>query len=266
MPIDAKQPLNIEEIMSLTFPTDLLAGRVVLVTGAGDGIGRAAAVAYGRHGARVILAGKTVPKLETTYDLIQEAQKANEIDAEPTIYPIDFAGAEEQDYDQMSITIEEGMGGLDGILHNAGVLGARRPISGYYLSDWDACMQVNLRSAFLLTKAMLPVLERSSAGRIIFTSSSVGRKARAHWGAYAVSKFATEGLMQVLSDEMDGVSPICVNSIDPGATRTQMRARAYPAENPASVAPPEAHMPLYLYLMSDLSEGVNGQAFSAQPK
>jgi len=266
MPIENKEPLSNEEIQKLEYPVDLLAGRIVLVTGAGDGIGRAASVAYGSHGARVILAGKTVPKLETTYDLIMEAQKKLGINAEPTIYPIDFAGADEHDYDQMSIAIEEGLGGLDGILHNAGVLGTRRPISGYYLSDWDACMNVNLRSGFMLTKAMLPVLERGPAGRIIFTSSSVGRNGRAHWGAYAVSKFGTEGLMQVLADEMDGALPICVNSIDPGATRTKMRARAYPAENPATVAAPEDHMPLYLYLMSSLSEGINGYAFSAQPK
>jgi NAD(P)-dependent dehydrogenase (short-subunit alcohol dehydrogenase family) len=264
MPTEHKEPLSHEDIQKLEYPADLLSGRVVLVTGAGDGIGRAASVAYGSHGARVILAGKTVPKLETTYDLIMEAQKKLGINAEPTIYPIDFSGADEHDYDQMSIAVEEGLGGLDGILHNAGVLGTRRPISGYYLSDWDACMNVNIRSEFMLTKAMLPVVERSPVGRIIFTSSSVGRNGRAHWGAYAVSKFATEGLMQVLADEMDGASPICVNSIDPGATRTQMRARAYPAENPASIAAPEDIMPTYLYLMSSLSDGVNGHSLNAQ--
>ncbi|MFX4228485.1 MAG: YciK family oxidoreductase [Porticoccaceae bacterium] len=264
MPTESRQPSSIKEIRSLDFPRDLLAGKTILVTGAGDGIGRAASVAYGRCGARVILAGRTVPKLETTYDLVLEAQKKLEIEAEPAIYPIDFAGADEQDYEQMSIVIEETMGGLDGILLNAGVLGARRPISGYYVNDWDACMNVNVRSQFMLTKAMLPVLERSPAGKIIFTSSSVGRKGRAHWGAYAVSKFAVEGLMQVLADEMDGASPVCVNSIDPGATRTQMRARAYPAENPSSVAAPEEIMPVYLYLMSSLSDGVNGYALNAQ--
>ena len=264
MPTESRQPPSNEKIRSLDFPRDLLAGKNILVTGAGDGIGRAASVAYGRCGARVILAGRTVPKLETTYDLVLEAQKKLEIEAEPAIYPIDFSGADEQDYEQMSIIIEETMGGLDGILHNAGILGARRPISGYYLNDWDACMNVNVRSQVMLTKAMLPVLERSPTGKIIFTSSSVGRKGRAHWGAYAVSKFAVEGLMQVLADEMDGASPVCVNSIDPGATRTQMRARAYPAENPALVAAPEEIMPVYLYLMSSLSDGVNGFAFSAQ--
>lgn len=264
MPTESRQPPSNQEIRSLDFPRDLLAGKTILVTGAGDGIGRAASLAYGRCGARVILAGRTVPKLESTYDLVLEAQKKLGIEMEPAIYPIDFAGADEQDYEQMSIVIEENMGGLDGILHNAGILGGRRPISGYYLNDWDACMNVNVRSQFMLTKAMLPVLERSPTGKIIFTSSSVGRKGRAHWGAYAVSKFAVEGLMQVLADEMDGASPVCVNSIDPGATRTQMRARAYPAENPASVAAPEEIMPVYLYLMSSLSDGVNGFAFSAQ--
>jgi len=125
-------------------------------------------------------------------------------------------------------------------------------------------MQVNVNATFMLTSALLPLLKLSSDASVVFTSSSVGRKGRAYWGAYAVSKFATEGLMQVLADEVDGVAPVRANSINPGATRTDMRAQAYPGENPASNPLPEAIMPVYLYLMGPDSSGVNGQAFDAQ--
>ena len=257
----ANKPLSQQDIFSLQFASDLLKDRVVLVTGAGDGIGRAAAFAYATHGATVVLAGKTIAKLETTYDEIVAAGAP-----EPSIYPIDFSGADESDYDQMSISIEENLGRLNGILFNAAVLGARRPLASYYSSDWDACMNVNVRSQFLMTKALLPLIERSSDSKIIFTTSSVGRKGRAHWGAYAVSKFATEGLMQTLADEMDGISSLCTNCINPGAIRTRMRATAYPAEDPATVKVPEEIMPLYLYLMSSLSAGVSGHSLDAQPQ
>lgn len=200
----SKVPLSHDAIFKLSFPPNLLVDRVILVTGAGDGIGRAAAIAYALHGARVVLAGKTVPKLETTYDLIMEGlQKSGHV-PEPSIYPIDFSGAEESDYDNLAMSIEEKLGRLDGVLFNASVLGSRRPLSGYYTSDWDACMNVNVRSQFLMTKALLPLLERGPDSKIIYTTSSVGRKGRAHWGAYAVSKFATEGLMETLADELDG--------------------------------------------------------------
>lgn len=253
------KPLSHQDIFSLDFKTDLLKDRVILVTGAGSGIGSVAALEYARHGAQLVIAGRTVPKLENTYDAIMELKAP-----EPAIYPIDFNGAADSDYDDMAINIEEKLGRLDGVLFNAGVLGSRRPISGYYASDWDACMNVNVRSQFLMTKALLPMLNRGPDSRIIYTSSGVGRTGRAHWGAYAVSKFATEGLMQVLADELDGLSKTTVNAINPGGTRTRMRATAFPAENPDNLKTAEQLMPLYLYLMGPLSAGVSGQSLDAQ--
>ena len=252
-------PLSHEQIFSLEFKEDLLEDQVILVTGAGDGIGRVAACTYARYGATVILTGRTVAKLETTYDEIVEAGAP-----EPAIYPIDFNGAREADYDDLAVAIEANPGRLGGILFNAGVLGARRPLSNYDTNDWDTCMNVNVRSQFLMTKALLPLMALGDDGKIIYTTSSVGRKGRAHWGAYAVSKFATEGLMQTLADELDAVSNICANCINPGATRTKMRASAYPAEDPSSVKSPEELMPLYLYLMSSLSADISGHSLDAQ--
>jgi len=238
---------------------DLLANRIILVTGAGDGIGKAAALTYAAYGATVILAGRTVAKLEQIYDLIEARGYS-----EPSIYPVDLNGATEDDYRNLNESIEAQFGRLDGLLHNAGELGERTPLANYKLSSWEKVMNVNVTAQFLLTKALLPAMEKSQDGAIIFTTSSVGRKGRAFWGAYAVSKFATEGLSQVLAEELEEVSHIRVNCLNPGATRTSMRAKAYPAEDPRTLKAPEEIMPAYLFLMGGDSKGITGQSINAQ--
>ncbi len=240
-------------------PADLLANRTILVTGAGDGIGRAAAITYAAHGATVILAGRTTKKLEEVYDAIEAAGNP-----QPAIFPINMEGAAPHDYEALAATIEEEFGRLDGLLNNAGVLGVRTPIESYDSTIWNQVMQVNLNAQFLMTQAMIPLLRASDDASVIFTGSGVSQQGKAYWGAYSVSKFATEGLMQVLADELESTSNIRVNSINPGATRTNMRATAYPGENPNSLATPEQIMPIYLYLMGADSKGVNGQAMTAQ--
>jgi len=241
-------------------PADLLKDRIILVTGAGDGIGRSAAKTFAAHGATVILLGRTISKLEAVYDEIEAAGGP-----QPAIIPLNLEGATYRDYEEVAVKIEETFGRLDGLLHNASLLGARTPIEHYDPDQWNQVMQVNLTAPFLLTKALLSVMRHSEDASIVFTSSSVGRKGRAYWGAYAVSKFATEGLMQVLADELDDEhSKIRVNSLNPGATRTNMRMQAYPAEHPAKNPTPDDIMPVYLYLMGKDSQGVTGQAFNAQ--
>lgn len=240
--------------------SDLLAGRVILVTGAGDGIGRAAAIAYARHGATVILAGRTVAKLEAVYDHIM-----GEGGPQPAIIPVDLCGATLEDYQHIAERIGQQLGRLDGLLHNASLLGERKRIEDTTPARWDEVLQVNVTAAFLLTRALLPLLKAADDASLIFTSSSVGRRGRAWWGAYAVSKFATEGLMQVLADELGSTTSIRVNCINPGATNTAMRRSAYPAENPADNPVPEEIMATWLYLMGPDSRGVNGQSLDAQP-
>ncbi|TNF00066.1 MAG: SDR family oxidoreductase [Gammaproteobacteria bacterium] len=165
------------------------------------------------------------------------------------------------------MTIEDNFGRLDGILHNAAILGDRSPVELYDPETWNKVMQVNATAPFLLSRAMIPLLRLSTDASVIFTSSGVGRKAKAYWGAYAVSKFAVEGLSQLLADELDDERHnVRVNSLNPGATRTSMRALAYPAENPQQNPTPEELMPIYLYLMGKDSHGVTGQQLDAQPK
>lgn len=238
---------------------DLLQGRTILITGAGSGIGRTAALTFARHGATVILLGRTISKLESVYDEIEENGWPK-----PAIYPMNLEGAAENDYVQLAETIEQEFGKLDGLLHNAGLLGDLKPIGQYPTETWLQLMQVNLNAPFIMTRELLPLLRESKSASVVFTSSSVGHTGRANWGAYSVSKFATEGLMQVLADEEQGVSQVRFNTINPGGTRTAMRASAYPAEDPESRPTPEDIMPAYLYLMGNDSKELSGQAFHAQ--
>ncbi|MBB1316667.1 YciK family oxidoreductase [Shewanella sp. SR43-4] len=237
---------------------DLLNNKTILVTGAGDGIGRAASIEFAKHGATVILLGKTVKKLENVYDEIVNAGYPK-----PAIVPLDMKGATEQNYIDMADTIAEQFGCLDGLLHNASQLGALGPFEHIDLTSLETILKVNVTAQAIMTKSLLPIMRKSEHASIIFTSSSVGRKGRAYWGPYAFSKFATEGMMQVLADECDNTS-VRANSINPGATRTEMRAKAYPGEDPQTLKTAQEIMPTYLFLMGNESIGTNGQAFNAQ--
>ncbi|WP_117234412.1 YciK family oxidoreductase [Vibrio maerlii] len=246
--------------MDYTIADNALKDKVILVTGAGDGIGKQAAISYAEQGATVILLGRTVKKLEATYDAIEAAGFA-----QPAIVPLDMKGATKQNYIDMVETIEGQFGRLDGVLHSASQLGVISPFEQIDEETYDELMQVNVKAQFLMTQAVLPLLRKSDDASLIFTSSTVGHSGRAFWGTYAMSKFATEGMMQVLADELSDTS-VRVNAVNPGATRTGMRAKAYPAEDAMTLKTPLDIMPLYLYLMAPESKSVNGQCIDAQPK
>jgi NAD(P)-dependent dehydrogenase (short-subunit alcohol dehydrogenase family) len=239
---------------------DLLAGRTILITGAGDGIGRAISIGFARHGACVVLLGRHVAKLESVYDEIVRAGAP-----EPAIYPLDLAGAMPGDHVEVAARIEAQLGSLDGLVHNAALLGDLTPLEEYDPLVWANVMQVNLHAPFLLTRACLPLMKRADRASIVFTSSEVGRRPRAYWGAYAVSQCAIEGLARLLADELGSVSAIRVNAINPGAVRTRMRAQAYPAEDPATLPDPADLLGPYLYLMGPDGAGLNGASVDAQP-
>lgn len=238
---------------------DSLADKVILVTGAGDGIGRVAALTYANHGATVILLGRTVEKLEAVYDEILAANGP-----QPAIFPMDLSAAGDEAGAACAEAVMNDFPHLDGLLLNASILGERRPIESAGFAAWQEVMQVNVNAQFLLTRHLLPLLKAATASSIVFTSSGVGRVGKAFWGAYAVSKFATEGLMQVLAAELENTSSVRVNCLNPGATNTGMRRAAYPGEDPRSNRSPEDIMSTYLYLMCDASAGVTGQTFDAQ--
>lgn len=235
---------------------DLLKDRIVLVTGAGDGIGRAAALAYAAHGATVVLLGKTVPKLEAVYDEIESDGGAT-----PAIYPMHLEGATPHDYDELAKAMDSNFGRLDGILHNAASLPYLSRIKDYEADDWLKVMQVNLNAPFFMTQACLPLLDKSDDASVLFTTDRVGHVGTAFWGAYGVSKFGIEGLTQILAAELEKGN-IRVNCIDPGPTRTGLRKRAFPGEDNATLKAPETLAPLYLWAMGPDSRGTTGQRLS----
>ncbi|ELM3722690.1 YciK family oxidoreductase [Edwardsiella piscicida] len=240
-------------------PAALLQGRTILVTGASAGIGREAALSYARHGARLILLGRDAERLDAV-----SRQIVADGAPRPHALCCDLMTLSPTQSQALADDLAQQFGHLDGLLHCAGLLGSITPLAQQAYSEWQSVMQVNLNAAFLLTRDLLPLLRRAERASIIFTSSSVGRAGRAGWGAYAVSKFATEGLMQVWAQELAG-SAIRVNAINPGATRTAMRASAFPDEDPQALRTPAQIMPLYLYLMGDDSLGENGRSLDAQP-
>jgi NAD(P)-dependent dehydrogenase (short-subunit alcohol dehydrogenase family) len=239
---------------------DELAGRVIAITGASDGIGRAVSIACAQHGANVVLIGRNSRKLEAVHTEISALPSA----AEATIAVLDFEKAVANDYDQLAAALDERFGRLDGLLHNAGLLGTLAPIEHYDVPTWVRVMHVNVTAAFALTQVLLPTLKKSVDASVVFTTSGVGRTGRAYWGAYACSKFAVEGLSQVLASELENVSAVRVNALNPGATRTKMRRAAYPAEDLEANPPPEAITQPYLALLGPASKGVTGQSFDCQ--
>ncbi len=238
---------------------DILQNRVILVTGASKGIGRAAALALAAHGARVILLGRKRTALTQTYDEIVAAGGAT-----PAISMFDLTRAQGPEYVALAEQIGENFGRLDGLLHNAGILGQRSPIEHYDIKTWHEVMHVNLNAPFILTQMLFPLLRQSPDASVVFTSSGVGRRGRAYWGAYAVSKFGIEGLSQVLADETATHTAIRVNCINPGRTRTAMRTAAYPGEDPATLPEPAALMASYLFLLGPASRGVTGASLDCQ--
>jgi NAD(P)-dependent dehydrogenase (short-subunit alcohol dehydrogenase family) len=235
---------------------NLLQNKTILVTGAGDGIGRTASLTYAAHGATVILLGRTVSKLESLYDEITEAGNP-----EPGIVPMDLGTATAADIQEMAVVLESNYGQLDGLLHNASILGDRVPLELYDMNLWSKVMQVNFQAVFMLTRLLLPLLKRPDSASIIFTSSGVGATPRAYWGAYSVSKYAMEGFAKLLADELENTTNVRVNILNPGATRTSMRAAAYPGEDPNTLKTAEDLMGLYLYLMGEDSIDENGITF-----
>lgn len=255
------QPLTHDDIRSFVPPSNCLDGKTILVTGAGDGIGRVAALTYARYGATVLLLGRTSSKLEYVYDEIESLGGK-----QPAMLPMNLEGATYAEMQQLEGLINKEIGQLDGILHNAGVLGQLTPLEMYDVDTFAQVMKVNFTATFMLTQALLPLLKDADHGSVVFTSSTVGTHPRAFWGAYALSKQAVEGMSDIFTQETQNTTNLRFNCVNPGGTRTNMRAHAYPGENPMSLKTPEDIMAGYVCLMSDESIGVRGQVVELQPK
>lgn len=237
----------------------LLTGRVILVTGATSGLGRALALQCAAAGASVILSGRNGPKLDRLYDEIESSGAP-----QPAIGLLDLAAATALEYDALAQVIGDEFGKLDGVVHAAGLLGDRTPIEQYDVPTWCKVLHVNLTAPFILTQVLLPHLRKSADASVIFVSSGVVKKSRPFWGAYAVAKTGLESVRSMLAEELEGEPNIRVNSVNPGPMRTAMRAAAYPAEDPNTVPTPASVCGAFLYLLSAQGRGTNGQFIEAQ--
>lgn len=248
------------EILNYQPTSDCLNDKILLVTGAGDGIGKVAALTYAKCGATVLLLGKTQSKLEAVYDEIEALGLAT-----PAILPMDLEKATFAQMNELANLIQKEFGRLDGVLHNAGVLGALTPLEMYDPITFEQVIHVNATASFMLTQALFPLLMSAPSGSVVFTSSGVAQ-VRAFWGAYALSKQMVEGMSTLFTEETKNHTTLRFNCINPGATRTNMRAHAFPGEDPNTLKTPHDIMGAYVYLMTDMASGVKGQVIACQPK
>jgi NAD(P)-dependent dehydrogenase (short-subunit alcohol dehydrogenase family) len=238
---------------------DLLRDRIILVTGAVEGIGRAVARAAARHGATVVLCAKQEARLESVYDEIEADGSP-----EPASLPLDLASLDEQLALGVATTLGDEFGRLDGLVHCASYIPFLSRIDDYDAKEWARVIRINQTAPFLLTQACLPLLRAADDASVVFTSDRVGRRGLAYWGAFAAAMFGIEGLMQVLAEELRESANIRVNSVDPGALRTAQRRQLYPGEDPNTLPTPEVAVPAYLWLLGADSAGSTGQALTAQ--
>jgi NAD(P)-dependent dehydrogenase (short-subunit alcohol dehydrogenase family) len=236
-----------------------LSNHVILVTGAGGGLGSTAALALAKQGAQIILLDKSIPKLEAVYDAIKTANAPEAI-----LYPFDLEGANEDEYQELASKIDEKFGSLQGLLHSAVEFSGFTPLSVLSTKDWGHTLNVNLNAPFLLSRVLLPVLQKSETASIVFTSDSFARTAPAFSGAYGVSKIALEGLAKILAEELESFNKIRVNTLIPGTVDSPLRTRAYPAEDKTKLPKMEFLTAAYLYLFGSESIGVNGQIIDAR--
>lgn len=236
-----------------------LSNQVILITGAGGGLGGTAALALAKQGAQVILLDKNIPKLERVYDAI-----VNDGGPEPVMYPFDLAGASEEQYLEMAAAIEQRYGALQGLLHSAAELSAYTPIAIHKTQDWGHTLNVNLNAPFLLCRVLLPLLQKSLHASIVFTSDSSSRKPQAYSGAFGVSKIALEGFAKILAEELEAGGKIRVNTLIPGPVNSPLRKKVYPGEDKSTLPEMDSLAPIYCYLFGSASIGVTGQIIDAQ--
>ena len=236
-----------------------LSNKTILITGATDGIGKVLAIEFSKHGANIILLGRNASKLDQVYDQLDHSYKSQK----HLILQADLGLLNNESAHEILKAITVEFISLDGIIHNAAILGTMTTLENYELSRWDEVLNINLRAPFILTKTLKTILESSSMPRIIFTSSGVANIGKAFWGAYSASKFGTEALSQILANETKHTS-LRVNCVNPGAVRTKMRLAAYPAEKKDNLKLPNEILLPYIFLLSDTSIGITGESLEAQ--
>ncbi|HMM47369.1 MAG TPA: YciK family oxidoreductase [Thiobacillaceae bacterium] len=240
-------------------PQDLLAERVILVTGASSGLGKAASLAFARHGATVALLARKETRLETVYDEIVAAGGP-----EPAMFPFDLETADDRGLENLAGAIAQHLGRLDGLLHSAHRFHALMPLELETLEQWQALMRVNLIAPFALTRACLPLLRKAPDASVVFTGETHGHRPSAYWGGYAVAKWGLEAVTRIWSDELEKEENLRINTLIPGQVATSLRARTHPGLDPQTLPTTTDLMPWYLYLMGRDGRSVRGQVVECQ--
>ena len=238
---------------------DLLAGRVILVTGASSGLGRAASLAFARHGATVALLARNEARLEDVYDEIVAAGGP-----EPAMFPYDLGAADDRSLETLANTLAHHLKRLDGVLHSAHQFYSLTPLELQTLEQWQTLMRVNLIAPFALTRACLPLLKQAPDASVIFTGETHGHQPGAYWGGYAVTKSGLETLTRIWGGELATQENLRINTLIPGQVATTLRSRTHPGLDPETVPGADDLMPCYLYLMGEDSRAVRGQIFECQ--
>jgi NAD(P)-dependent dehydrogenase (short-subunit alcohol dehydrogenase family) len=257
----AEAEMSNSRVPSEFTPTpESLTGRRILITGATGGLGRSLSLACARAGATVILCGRNAAKLERLYDEIVKQGAP-----QPAMAVLDLATATAADYDALARVVATEFGSLDGLVHAAALLGDRTPLEQYDVPTWCRVLHVNLTAPVILTQVLLPNLRASADASVVFVSSGVVTNLRPFWGAYAVTKCALETVRGLFSQELERLSNVRLNSLNPGRMRTAMRAAAYPGENPNTVPDPASVTGAFIYLLGAASAGVRDSYFEVSP-
>ena len=235
-------------MVDMNFDLNLLKNKNILITGASNGIGKSLSENLSKYGANVIMLSRNENALDAVYDSLKKKYKTD-----PCILKCDLENIDDEKSQEIANIISKNYQNLDSIIHNAAILEKMSDIESFDLQTWDKVMKVNLTSAFILSKYLIPLMKSSTTPRIIFTTSSVGKKGKAFWGAYSVSKAGVNALSDILSDELESISNIKVFNFDPKATKTNMRAMAYPAEDPSAIKNPDQLTNYYLWMLSEKS-------------
>jgi NAD(P)-dependent dehydrogenase (short-subunit alcohol dehydrogenase family) len=236
-----------------------LAGRVVVITGAAGGLGRVLSLACAAKGATVVLHGRVVRKLEALYDEIVAAGYP-----EPSILPLDLASAKAEDFANVASALQAQTGRVDAIIHTAVMLGTLSPIEHQAFDQWLATLRVDLLAPFGLTRALLPMMRAAPEASVIFTLDTRGQAPKAYWGAYAVAKAGLSALLAILADEWENTPNLRVNGVVPGPMRSPLRAQTHPGDDVTRLPPPEAFVPLYLYLIHGQPKRESGGVIDGQ--
>lgn len=235
---------------AIPYIADKLKGKVIMITGASDGIGRTLAIETAKAGASTILLGKSVKKLESVYDEITEKGYT-----EPALHPINFLNTQAEELYTLVAHVQGMFGKLNAIVHCASSYGQLTPIEHLSPNHWQDVMKINLNVPYMLTHAFLPLLRASAPANIIFTLADEAQEGKAYWSAYSASKFALRGFAHALFEECETSEEIRVNCINPKAVRTASRMKAYPGLAPESFRTTESVVPYYLHLLSDEING-----------